>query len=385
MTNADDALDPLAQFLATLDKRSGDNAAAIQALQQDTTAAAADIRAAVAALDQRIQVLESEHTDKPGPVPPAQRTVGMTEPTAANTGLSGSPGGPRTKMTGDLVCQSGKTYEDIDVDKGHVILAPGCTVRRVTATGRLSGGTYYSGIFFGSNAEGALVEDCVARPSAATARVSLNGFGWSGKGYTARWNDISGVTDLFHGTGDGMKIHANYCHDYRFDPVDPDQSGGWCHPDFVQCLGGADLEIWGNSSWMNYDPVLSVGVDKLFANAWYTKAWGGGYGNGVTLTFSANIKRWKMIQNWLRGGEVGLQLPIRGRGFDTGNDGEIWGNRVFVSTANAWHSSAQRHHFRQDTGTGLVTTDVNKPNIDMETGLVLPGPYQPKMSIRTNV
>jgi hypothetical protein len=88
----------------------------------------------------------------------------------------------------------------------------------------------------------------------------------------------------------------------------------------------------------------------------------------------------------MRGGEVQLQMPKKAKGFDTGNNGEIWGNRVYVDTCNAWHggtSSTSKHHFRQDVGTGLVLTDPNRPNIKAEDGTVLPGTYQPQLSVKS--
>jgi hypothetical protein len=397
MTAANDALTPLAGYLDELDRRSSDNAGAVTALQDWTEqatdalqAASAQIRAAFEGLDARVTALEG------GTVPPPSgREIGVTEPTAANTGLNGSPGGPRSRQDGDLICQPDTTYEDIDVADGHVVLAPGCTVRRVTATGRaLDTGTYYSSIFWGADAEGALVEDCVARPTAATARVSLNGFGWSGTGYTAIWNDVSGVTDLFHGTGPGMMIYANYTHDYRFDAHDPDQSGGWCHPDGVQVLGGDRVEIIGNAFHMNYDPELSAGVDELLADPDYAQAWGGGFGNVITLTLKNQpLKGFRVRQNWMYGGEVQFQMPKQGKGYDTGNDGELSGNRVSVQKANRWHGGASAHHFRADSGTGNVVQ--NEPNVYLDTtdrptvtvqpapGVTLPGTYGTTLSVKT--
>ena len=345
-------------------------------------------------LETRVTALENTTPPEPPDPQPSDREIGVTEPTAGNTGLNGSTGGARTTHNGDLICQTDTVYEDIDVHNGHVILAPGCTVRRCTATGRLSGGTYYSAIYWGTNAEGALVEDSVARPTPDTARVSLNGFGWSGTGYTARWNDISGVTDLFHGTGPDMHIHANYTHDYRFDNHDPDQSNGWCHPDGVQVLGGENVDIWGNAFWMNYDPHLSVGVDELLANDDYAQAWGGGFGNVITLTLKNQpLKGFRVRANWLYGGEVQFQMPKQNKGYDTGNDGEISGNRVSVQKANRWHGGASAHHFRADSGTGNVTQ--NQPNVYLDTtdqptttvkpapGVTLPGTYGTALSVKT--
>ena len=360
----------------------------------DIDAKFAEIDARLADHDARIAALEAGGTPTPEPPDPAEREVGVTEPTAANTGLNGSVGGTRSAHTGDLICQAGQTYEDIDVHKGHVVLAPGCVVRRVTATGRLSGGTYYSAIFWGSNAEGALVEDCVARPSKETARVSLNGFGWSGTGYTARWNDVSGVTDLAHGTGDDMTFEGNYCHDYSFWSVDPDQGGGWCHPDGIQVLGGNRVRIVGNSFVMNYDEELSEGVEELLAHPNYGQAWGGGFGNAITLTLNNPVKDWKVVDNWVRGGEVGLQMPKKSKGHDTGNDGEISGNRMSIATANVWNGGTAVHHFRTDQDTGNVVN--NKPNVYLDTterptatppqiaaGDTIPGAYGMRVKVWT--
>src|SRR5262249_12432786 len=97
----------------------------------------------------------------------------------------------------------------------------------------------------------------------------------------------------------------------------------WNHNDGVECLGGAGLEIIGTS--IQCYNSRTVGTPQSLAKGGYPNA---NHVNGITLTPKyGRVSGFKVSDNWLEGGDLLFEMPTKGTGYDTGNNGEIARNR----------------------------------------------------------
>ena len=249
--------------------------------------------------------------------------LGTTKPDSTNTGVAA--GSKLTVLNGDLNMVAGQTYQNLDIH-GFVNGAPNARLINSRVRGR---GTGYikAGLINGTaSTAGMRVSRCTLNPD--NARYFLNGF--DGSNCIIEQCDISNVVDAIHSTGNNTKAWGNYIHDFSFfdgstgtdhksDAVHP----GWTHNDAIQAMGGTGMEFIGNNVQCYFS--LTSGTPATALNGGYPNR---NYCNGITITpKSGVVTGFKVCQNWLEGGDVLLQIPAQGAGYDSGNNGEISGNR----------------------------------------------------------
>jgi hypothetical protein len=275
--------------------------------------------------------------------------LGATKPSSANTGVPA--GTTLTVVNGDLTMQPGRTYQNLDI-RGFVSGAGNAVLLNSIVRGRGTGYIRPGLVNGGSGTAGMRISRCTLLPT--VPRYFLNGF----NGYNCIIDrcDIMHVVDGVHSVGDNTKVYGSYFHDFAFfdgstgsdhknDPVHP----GWNHTDGIECMGGAYMEFIGN----NVQCYISrtVGTPNTALNGGYPK---GNYTNGITLAPKASrVRDFKVTDNWLEGGDVLLQIPAKGTGFDNGNNGQIARNRYGADQKP--RSSGKRSQMWSAYGTGTFT------------------------------
>jgi len=248
--------------------------------------------------------------------------LGTTKPDSSTAGV---PAGTiLTVLNGDLNMVAGRTYQNLDIH-GFVNGAAGATLLNSRVRGR---GTGYvrAGLVNGNAATaGMRITRCTLSPD--FARYYLNGF--DGSNCLIERCDISNVVDAIHSTGDNTRVHGCYIHDFSFfdgstgtdhatDAVHP----GWTHNDAIQCMSGSNMEFIGNNAQCYFS--LTSGTPSTATRTYPRR----NYANGITITPKrGRISNFAVKQNWLEGGDVLLQIPAQGSGYDSGNNGLIAYNR----------------------------------------------------------
>jgi hypothetical protein len=260
---------------------------------------------------------------RPSPASADTFVLGATKPDASNTGVPS--GTALTVLNGDLKMVAGRTYQNLDI-RGFVIGAARATLVNSRVRGR---GTGYikPGLVNGTaTTTGMHLVRCTLVPD--FPRFYLNGF--DGSNCLLERCDMSAICDGAYVHGDNVQVHGCYLHDFAFfdgstgtdhanDPAHP----GWNHNDGVESLGGSGLEVIGNS--IQCYNSRTVGTPQTALQGGYPNA---NHVNGVTLAPKhGRIPGFRVTDNWLEGGDILLQIPAKGTGFDTGNDGNIARNR----------------------------------------------------------
>lgn len=184
---------------------------------------------------------------------------GVDQPTSANTGLL--PDVPLVQASGNVnLNTAGAVYENRDLAGSITVSAPNVTIRNVRIRGQAGVKPTNDSFLiaaFGSNVSNLLIEHVTLRPDSPHAKWN----GISGHDYTARFVDVSHVTDGFnvYNTNvpapklypSGVTIEQSYCHDLvRWTAA----SAGTVHPsdtethnDCIQHQGGSGTVIRGNT------------------------------------------------------------------------------------------------------------------------------------------
>jgi hypothetical protein len=127
-------------------------------------------------------------------------------------------------------------------------------------------------------------------------------------------------------------------------------------------MGGAGLEVIGNS--IQCYNSHTVGTPQTLLNNGYPSY---NHVNAVTLTPKySHIAGFKFTDNWLEGGDILLQMPRKGTGYDTGNNGDIARNRCGADqhpTSSGWYVQLSAPQgIGTFTGLGTNTFD-NLPSV----------------------
>jgi hypothetical protein len=260
---------------------------------------------------------------RPWPASAADFVLGVTKPDASNAGVPS--GTTLTVLNGDLTMVAGRTYQKLDIH-GFVIGAANATLINSRVRGR---GTGYikPGLVNGTaSTTGMHLLNCTLMPD--FPRFYLNGF--YGANCLLERCDISAICDGAYVRGDNVQVRGCYMHDFAFfdgstgtDHANDSAHPGWNHNDGVETLGGSGLEVIGNNIQCYNSRV--VGTPQTLLTGGYPNA---NHVNAVTITPKyGRIPGFKVTDNWFEGGDILLQMPAKGTGYDTGNNGDIARNR----------------------------------------------------------
>lgn len=266
--------------------------------------------------------------------------LGITKPDSTNSGCDA------TLIDGTLVGdQNIRTAGTIIKNKrieGYVVVnAANVTLENCEIVGRDVGYAGYAGLVQ-CNSTGTFLNRCTIKP--AYPRYFLNGM--NGAGYRAYRCNISHVTDGLAMKGNNCIAEGCYIHDLSFfdgkDTLNGNGSEhatdtrfpGWTHNDGVQIYGFAGNKVEGctilgyfSSSAGNYHTAMVDGCPGGNNNGRVFPLRNYAHGVFVSPT-SAVLTNTIVRNNWIEGGEVGIQSSTQGRGFDSGNSVVIDGNRL---------------------------------------------------------
>ena len=189
----------------------------------------------------------------------------VDEPTQDNTGLL--PGTTLTTYSGDLTASTaGAVYDSLDIHGVVKIRAANVTLNNCRVRGETSWPTTTGagGLVDCTNAAcvNATITNNLLRPDVA----SYYAHGIQGHGYTAKWNNVSGVVDFFGvfngATGQlNVTIQQNYGWGHSYFTPDPNHAStdNQTHNDGVQIQGGTGpLLIRGNALHGSYDRTIGT-------------------------------------------------------------------------------------------------------------------------------
>jgi hypothetical protein len=308
-----------------------------------------------------------------GAVPPPGFILGVTEPTAANTGLNvqGLTTANLRVIAGDLtindayVAANGSLLDRVWIQGfvNYTATTPftisnsqieartftGSAPREAVVRGR-SGSTPLNALISLVNCKVFPIQPDVGISTVAGERIGL-----------IQRCDLSLGSDTVDWWPPCVpNARGNYFHDFSFWANDPKHTSdgshpGWSHNDHIQNSGGDGSMVWGNS----FDIRAAVGVGDvsvLTAGGFPNRNWG----SGTIFTCSAahttnNVVR----ENWYRYGEVHCFMPYQGDGFDDNNSWQVYGNRHDYG-AHAYGSSPnyQKQMIRWCAITGPQPSDV---------------------------
>lgn len=243
-------------------------------------------------------------------------TLGVTKPTAGNTGTLGTP---LTTQSGDVtITTAGVTVTGLDIHGFLIIKAANVTVTNCHIRGR--GPAYVAqGLVDCTNAAatGVTISRCEVGDSAATTQYWWNGI--DGSGFTADRCNIHDVTDAIHTTGSNVTVQGCYIHDLSFHDDDGDHAGDgqhpyWSHNDGWQTMGGTNLNATGNYFGC-YASTTTGMPDTLVTSGVPNRNWP----NGITISPTGGTVGMTVDRCWFDGGQRWLQAPAQGKGYDTGN------------------------------------------------------------------
>ena len=301
-------------------------------------------------------------------------TLGATKPSASNTGAQDS------LLTGTLygdqvINTAGTTIRNKRIQGYVVVNAANVTLQNCVIVGRNVGYTGRSGLVQ-CNSSGTRIIGCTIRP--AYPRYFLNGI--SGKGFRAYRCDISQGVDAIAMKGSNCSAEGSYLHDLAFfdgrntlngngsDHAHDSRFPGWTHNDGVQIYGYANNRVTGCFIKAYFSS--SVGTPNTAA---VTGCSGGNnngrimprrnYANGITCApTSARLDNAVISSNWFEGGEVSIQIPAQGRGYDSGNTIAIKYNRFGLDQKPGYTGNPVNPHqyMRYVASLGTFTLSGNK-------------------------
>jgi hypothetical protein len=271
--------------------------------------------------------------------------LGITKPTAANTGLGvlGLTPQDLTVVNGDLnitpayMASNGNSLDRVLV-KGHVVFTG--TAPFTISNSIIQGRTFSTA---GSPPRGAIVyARSASTPATALLHLTnceifpiqpdVNIVCVSGErvGNLYRCNIYRG-SDLVNYWGSRADVQGCYLHDFSFwDDDEKHKLDGsrpwWSHNDGIQSNGCVGAVIVGNNINMTADP--DCGAYAVLAAAFP----GGCWGSGVMLTGSVGYIEDALVRlNWFGGGQAPVCMPFQSSGAfeDGGCSWEVSGNRWY--------------------------------------------------------
>ena len=243
---------------------------------------------------------------------PPPFTLGVTEPTAANTGV---PAGRVLKVvTGDMVITTpGTVLDGLDINGYIDVRCADVTINEcITRGGAPSTASTRALISaFHPAVKNLQVTRCTAKPAHPAHNIDF----LDGHDYTATRNDVSEIVDSFGVFGPNVKalarIHGNYGHDYGMF-LEPTAAGGVSHNDSVQIQAGADIEIIGNAFWAYGSPLVGVTSDPALNPRYPKTQTMSCVMIGHTPAAGPPIADVKVHSNWFRGSLVPVNISDKG-------------------------------------------------------------------------
>jgi hypothetical protein len=276
-----------------------------------------------------------------GPVPPPGFILGVTEPTAANTGLNvlGLTTANLRVIVGDFtindayVAANGPLIDRVWV-QGFVnftATTPVTISNSYLSARTFTGAAPREAVVRGRNGSAPLnalisLVNCKVAPIQPDVDVSCVAGERIGMTYRCDFSMGSDGVDWWNPCAPNAR--GCYFHDYSFWDDDPKHTSdgshpGWSHNDMIQNSGSDGGVVWGNS----FDIRAAVGVGNvstLTAGGFANRNWG----SAVALTPSNPITNAIVRDNWCRYGEVQIFLPFQtGGSANTGNSWQVFGNR----------------------------------------------------------
>ena len=307
--------------------------------------------------------------------------LGVTEPTAANTGIraNGLDTSMLTVVSGDV------TLGDSDFPSNKVIEGKYYKgfVTVWTSTPVTFRNCYFEGRGFSgeTNPKNGLVS-CTNTSNSAPVNFEFCTF-WSvnpmyqqrcitgaGIGHVTRCDlgrgeDLLAVYPTAQTTIFGA--YGNYFHDLSFWDHDPQRASdsvhpGWTHNDCIQINGSNGVAIVGNSFHAFADPT-SGNYSTLTSGGYPTGAWNSclmlntGTGRHENLTID---------QNWFYGAEAQIQMPKAGGSYDTGCSMTVTNNRFSLSVHGLGpYSGNYSYQMVRWSVTGPTASAVDSSNVYM--------------------
>lgn len=274
----------------------------------------------------------------------SQFILGVTKPDATNTGATGT----LTTYNGTVTMSTaGQVLRNMDIHGYVVVNAANCQIINCRVRG--DGTTAFKGYgLINAKSTGLLVDHCTLIPDLSL--WWLNGF--DGNDATVQYCHVTQTVDGIDPKGSNVNILGNYVHDLSFFNTSQDHASDsrfpyWTHNDCVQISYGDAIRVEGNNFQAYYSPI--VGTPSAAASAYPNR----NYSNGISATtYSGRITNCSILNNWFEGGEIGIQIPAQGAGYDTGNSVTIRGNR-FGADQHPYGNSYQQ--VRWTTSIGAVT------------------------------
>lgn len=297
------------------------------------------------------------------PLPTAEDiNVGVTEPGPTMTGPR--PQVTRRNYAGSLTnIPAGTVLEGYNITGGGLVIAnAGVTVRDcdiiLPATSTQAAGINVTAR--NTRAQDIIIEN-VRVTVAASAKNYLQSAGIRGRGFTARYNDLSGTVDGIFGhgvTGDPRRdiiADANYIHDLYADPADPFQPDGISHCDAIVLGGHVNFRGKGNrlhghttSCFLVLNDVKG-GYDYVsLTDSWlYGSPTAGSTVNVASDVAVGGLEVWRnRVSRTARTPRLLASTPNRVAAY--------WGMVGASGDANGWTAGPNRNSFMDDGSTVAV-------------------------------
>ncbi len=297
--------------------------------------------------------------------------VDETEATALNSGLmaTGISHEDLEVHDGDLTLEPGVTYEGLLV-RGQVFAQPGVngwTIRDSSIVSRVLPG-YVGGGVVNLNGTGLIQRTEITQWDPLRGQDNSNWWASAimNKAGSTVFDrcDLHDVLDGIYVTGGIPEVYGCYGHDWQFRDDDQDQSGSsppyWTHNDWAQVMAGG-IKFHGNTLDMRFSELTGMprtaNPDPNGVLQWRNC-------HGILLQGQyGQITQVQIYKNWARYGSVFIRAA---GGNYTGNQAEIWGNRITPNQGMEFSQYTQMSnepntHWTWDVHDNVYSDDADTP------------------------